>query len=153
MAVAGIQAADPVGIRIPRIGVDANTIGLGLQADGSIEVPQDFDETGWWRDGPEPGEVGAAVLLGHVDSFDGPAVFFDLESLQVGDVIHIDRADGSTVSYAVDRIEQHAKDAFPTDAVYGKTEDMQLRLVTCGGDFDQDERSYQDNLIVFASSA
>ena len=149
----GHQAPDPSGLRIPAIEVEASTIPLGLRADGSIEVPQDYDETGWWRDGPEPGEIGPAVILGHVDSQTGPAVFHRLDSLSVGDPIHIDRIDGSTVTYLVERVEQHAKSAFPTDAVYGSTDEPVLRLVTCGGEFDRSARSYRDNIVVFARAA
>ncbi len=146
------RAADPVGIRIPMIDVAAETVPLGLRPDGSIEVPEDFDQTGWWVDGPEPGEPGPAVVLGHVDSVAGPAVFSRLADLSVGDAIHVDREDGTTVSYRVDRIEQHPKHDFPTDAVYGRgSDDSVLRLVTCGGQFDRDVRSYVDNIIVFAS--
>ena len=147
------QAPMPVGIRIPSIEVDAEMDALGLRDDGSIEVPTDFARTGWWADGPEPGERGPAVVLGHVDSRSGPAVFFSLTELQPGDEVIIDRVDGSSVAYRVDRIEQHAKDEFPTEAVYGATDDPQLRLVTCGGDFDQSERSYRDNVVVFATRA
>jgi sortase (surface protein transpeptidase) len=148
---ARIQAPPPTRVRIPAIGVEADSVPLGLRDDGSIEVPSDFDTTGWWADGPEPGEVGPAVLLGHVDSRAGPAVFFELKSLQPGDQIHIDRTDGTTVTYRVERLEQHPKDAFPTDAVYGPTDQPELRLVTCGGDFDREVRSYRDNVIVYAS--
>lgn len=145
-------AADPRRVRIPVIGVDATTIPLGLRPDGTIEVPTDFDQTGWWADGPEPGEPGPAVVLGHVDSIDGPAVFSRLADLNVGDVVHVDREDGTTISYRVDRTEQHPKDDFPTDAVYGRHGDESvLRLVTCGGWFDRNARSYVDNIIVFAS--
>ena len=91
------------------------------------------------------------MILGHVDSRRGPAVFFDLDELAPGDAIHVDRRDGTTVSYTVERTEQHAKDAFPTQAVYGPTDHPVLRLVTCGGDFDRDQRSYDDNIIVFAT--
>jgi sortase (surface protein transpeptidase) len=162
MAVAGQSASaagmtvtgdepTPVGIRIPAIGVDASMIPLGLRPDRTIEVPQDFAQTGWWVDGPEPGEPGPAVVLGHVDSRSGPAVFFDLRYLQPGDEVVIDRMDGTTVTYRVDRLEQHPKDEFPTEAVYGPTADAQLRLVTCGGDFDRGIRHYVDNIVVFAS--
>lgn len=144
------QAAEPERIRIPAIGVDASMTPLGLRDDGSIEVPTDFAETGWWVDGPEPGETGPAVVLGHVDSTAGPAVFFDLDELAPGDAIHVDRMDGTTVTYVVDRTEQHAKGAFPTEQVYGSTAEPVLRLVTCGGRFDRDRRSYDDNVIVFA---
>lgn len=147
------QAADPSRVRIPAIGVDAPIIPLGLRDDGRIEVPVDFDATGWWADGPEPGETGPAVILGHVDSREGPAVFFDLPRLDPGDRILIDRLDGSTVTYLVERIEEHPKDAFPTEAVYGPTSEPVLRLITCGGVFDNTRRSYEDNIIVFARLA
>lgn len=146
-----VDEPTPVGIRIPSIGVDASMIPLGLRPDRSIEVPQDFAQAGWWADGPEPGEPGPAVILGHVDSRSGPAVFFDLRNLESGDKVVIDRADGTSVTYRVDRLEQHPKDEFPTDAVYGPTSDAQLRLVTCGGDFDRSVRHYVDNIVVFGS--
>lgn len=151
---ARMQAPNPAVIRIPRLGVEARIIPLGLQDDGSIEIPEDPDEAGWWLGGPEPGETGPAVILGHVDSQEeGPAVFFDLRYMKTGDEIHIDRVDGSTVSYVVDFLESHDKDEFPTDAVYGPTEQPTLRLVTCGGDFDFGVRTYEENVIVFASLA
>ena len=152
-ADAGYQAPNPVTIRIPRIEVEAPVVPLGLREDGKIEVPSGPDETGWWLGGPEPGEPGPAVILGHVDSTEGPAVFFDVRYLKVGDEIHIDREDGSTLTYVVDTSERHPKDDFPTDEVYGPTEQPTLRLVTCGGEYDFDVRSYRDNVIVFASLA
>ncbi len=151
---ARMQAPNPAVIRIPRLGVEASIIPLGLQDDGSIEIPENPDEAGWWLGGPEPGEIGPAVILGHVDSQEeGPAVFFDLRYMKAGDEIHVDRVDGSTVSYVVDFLESHDKDEFPTDAVYGPTEQPTLRLVTCGGDFDFGVRTYEENVIVFASLA
>ena len=151
---ARMQAPNPAVIRIPRLEVEASIIPLGLQEDGSIEVPEDPDQAGWWLGGPEPGETGPAVILGHVDSQEeGPAVFFYLQYLDPGDEIHIDRVDGSTITYLVESTERHNKDEFPTDAVYGPTEAPTLRLVTCGGDFDFGVRTYEDNVIVFASLA
>ena len=151
---ARMQAPNPAVIRIPRLEVEASIIPLGLQEDGTIEVPEDPDQTGWWLGGPEPGETGPAVILGHVDSQEeGPAVFYHLQYLDPGDEIHIDRVDGSTITYVVEATERHDKDTFPTDSVYGPTEEPTLRLVTCGGVFDYDVRSYQDNVIVFASLA
>lgn len=147
------QAPKPIGIRIPAIKVDASMVALGLRPDGSIEVPTDYSQTGWWADGPEPGEQGPAVVLGHVDSRSGPAVFFSLTDVRPGDEVIIDRIDGSSVAYRVDRIEQHAKDKFPTEAVYGDTVEPELRLVTCGGEFDRSVRSYRDNVVVFATLA
>ena len=151
---ARMQAPNPAVIRIPRLDVEASIIPLGLNDDGSIEVPEDPDQAGWWLGGPEPGETGPAVILGHVDSQEeGPAVFFYLQYLDPGDEIHIDRVDGSTITYVVESTERHDKDEFPTDAVYGPTEQPTLRLVTCGGDFDFGVRTYQENVIVFASLA
>ncbi len=145
------QAPNPSVIRIPRLGVQAPIIALRLRDDNKIEVPPRADLAGWWLGGPEPGETGPAVILGHVDSEEGPGVFFHLRYLSNGDEIHVDRVDGSTVSYVVERLEKHGKDAFPTDAVYGPTEEPTLRLVTCGGDYDFDVRTYPDNVVVFAS--
>lgn len=116
-------------------------------------MPADFDQTGWYVDGPEPGEVGAAVIAGHVDSRSGPAVFHRLRDLQPGDVVAVDRADGTTVEFRVERLEQHPKDAFPTQAVYGASAGPTLRLITCGGSFDSGSGHYRDNVIVYATAA
>ena len=140
---ARMQAPNPATIRIPRLDVEASIIPLGLEEDGSIEVPENPDQAGWWLGGPEPGELGPAVILGHVDSQEeGPAVFFHLRYMEAGDEIHIDRVDGSTITYVVDSTERHDKDEFPTEST-----------VTCGGDFDFDVRTYEENVIVFASLA
>ena len=96
--------------------------------------------------------MGPAVVLGHVDSAEwGPGVFFDLGALRPGDEITVTREDGSAAVFAVDRVERHRKDDFPTIEVYGNTDDAQLRLITCGGAFDPDARSYEDNVVAFAS--
>lgn len=109
--------------------------------------------TGWWRECPEPGEVGPAVIAGHVDVSEGHAVFFRLEDIEPGQEIFVDRADGSTARFVARRTEVHPKDEFPTRAVYDPTKAAQLRLITCGGDFDSGESSYVDNVIVYATSA
>ena len=144
------QVADPVRLRIPAIGVDAPVEPLEVDEHGVLPPPTTNHGTGWWRDGPEPGEVGPAVIAGHVDSFQGPAVFFRLSELSPGDGIFIDRRDGTTTAFAVRRTEQHDKNAFPTRTVYGATPDPQLRLITCGGEFDDTDRRYLDNVIVYA---
>jgi sortase (surface protein transpeptidase) len=145
------QAADPVRIRIPAIGVEAAVVALEVDAQGVLPPPATNGETGWWRAGPEPGEPGPAVVVGHVDSRQGPAVFFRLRQLVPGDEIAVDRADGSTAVFTVGRNERYGKHAFPTDAVYGDTPDAQLRLITCGGGFDRRAGSYLDNQVVFAN--
>ena len=141
---------DPVRIRIPAIGVDASVQSLTVDQNGVLPPPDTYDVTGWWREGPEPGERGPAVIAGHVDSKRGPAVFFRLTDLGRGDRIFVDRADGTTAVFATQRIERHDKNAFPTDAVYRDTPDSQLRLITCGGKFDRKAHRYIDNIIVFA---
>lgn len=139
----------PTSVRIPAIGVDEREVQrLGVAPDGTAEVPQDYARVGWFD--PSVARPGPTVLLGHVDSRSGPAVFFRLRDLRPGDVIELDRSDGSPARYAVERVEQVAKDAFPTFAVFGATPDDVLRLVTCAGDFDRGARSYTDNLVVHA---
>ena len=137
-------------IRIPAIGVEADVIELGLNPDRSLEVPGDFEETGWYTGRSVPGEPGPAIIAGHVDSYTGPAVFNRLQKLDDGDLVLIDRSDGMTVRYIVTSNGEVAKSNFPTDLVYGTTPEPTLRLVTCGGAFDRDERSYTGNRIVFA---
>ncbi|WP_346623662.1 class F sortase [Blastococcus montanus] len=147
-------AAAPVAVTIPAIDVSSDLMRLGLNDDGTVEVPplEPDDRAGWYELGPAPGDIGPATILGHVDSAEhGPGIFFDLGALQLGDEIEVARADGSVAVFAVDRVERHPKDEFPTIAVYGNTDDAQLRLITCGGDFDSAVRSYEDNVIAFAT--
>jgi hypothetical protein len=141
----------PVRVRLPSVGIASGLERLGLDDDGSIQTPQDWQRAGWYRGGPRPGEIGAAVILGHVDSKTGPAVFYRLRRLRPGDEILVGRADGSVAVFTVDRLEQHRKTRFPTDDVYFPTPEPTLRLVTCGGAFDQQTGSYTDNLVVFAT--
>jgi hypothetical protein len=122
------QIADPARVRIPAIGVDAAVLPLAVDGRGVLPPPPTNVDTGWWRAGPEPGEAGPAVIVGHVDGREGPAVFFRLRQLVLGDEIAVDRVDGSTAIFAVEWVERHAKDAFPTEAVYGRTPDARLRL-------------------------
>lgn len=145
----GTQVADPVRVLIPSIGVDAPTVSLAVSED-VLAGPEQFSDAGWWADGPEPGEAGAAVIAGHVDSYQGPAVFFDLHELTEGDVVTVERGDGSRVDFAVTGSERYAKDGIPVDRVFGETLGPTLRLITCGGEFDRSAKSYVDNLVVYA---
>lgn len=142
----------PARIRIPTIGVDAPVVDLGTNPDGTLQVP-DWQDAGWWHRGPEPGQRGPAVIVGHVDSTSGPAVFHRLRDLVPGDVIEVDLDGGGTARFAVQRTERFAKDDFPTRDVYGLTSGPELRLVTCDGEFDASTGHYVDNLVVFATSA
>jgi sortase (surface protein transpeptidase) len=140
----------PVRIEIPAIGVSAGVIRLGLNRDGSMQVPADFGLTGWFTGSPTPGETGPAVIAGHIDSRSGPAVFYRLRALRPGDRIAVARTDGTTVHFAVDNVAQYPKRAFPTEAVFGPAPEPLLRLITCGGTFDYFRRSYRDNVVVTA---
>jgi LPXTG-site transpeptidase (sortase) family protein len=142
----------PVAVAIARIQVQAELIELDLDDDGRLEVPADPDVAGWYLRGPRPGEAGPAVIAGHVDSRRGPAVFHRLPELAPGDEVVVHLADGEEVRFEVQRLERWPKDAFPTDAVYREAEGAELRLITCGGVFDQRTRRYEDNVIVFASA-
>lgn len=143
----------PTRVLIRSIGVDADVIDLGLNPDGTLEVPKDFAQTGWYTGRSVPGNVGPSVVVGHVDSFTGPAVFYELEDLKEGDLIEIFRSDGRVAAFRVTRSELIDKDEFPTEDVYGSTDDPTLRLITCGGGFDRSARSYLGNLIVYAEHA
>ncbi|WP_329580851.1 class F sortase [Kitasatospora sp. NBC_01250] len=144
-------AAPPTRLVIPSIGVDAAVSPGGLNSDGTVEVPplDQPSQVDWYDQGPAPGAVGPAVLLGHLDTKAGPAVFAKLPKLMPGDRIEIHRADGSTVTFQVRKREQPHKDQFPTDEVYGNTDTPQLRVITCGGSL-QSNGHYSDNIIVFA---
>jgi hypothetical protein len=141
----------PVRVEIPSIGVASTLDRLGRAPDGTIQEPTRWEVAGWYAPGTRPGDPGSAVILGHVDSKGGPAVFFRLRELGRGDTVTIDRADGSSVRFVVQRTEQYPKDRFPTDEVYYPTLTPALRLVTCGGDFDAAAGRYRSNVIVFAT--
>ena len=142
----------PVRIQIPAIGVSALVMKLGKNPDGTVQVPPlaDHNVTGWYRYGPAPGQPGPAVILGHVDSATGISVFYHLKDLRRGDRIYITLADGKVAAFAVDGVQKAAKDAFPTAAVYAKDGYPGLRLITCGGPFDQATGHYLDNIVIYA---
>ena len=144
---------DPERIRIPSIGVDAPVVDLGLNLDRTLQVPGNYAETGWWSGGAQPGAPGPAVVVGHVDSTTGPAVFHRLGDLRPGDAVEVADPAGQVRRFRVVRLEEHPKDEFPTDAVYGPTGGPELRLVTCSGNFDRRSGHYEDNLIAYATLA
>ena len=143
----------PVRLDIPAIGVHTAVTPVGVNADGTMQVPPltAGAPAGWYRNLPTPGEAGAAVLIGHVDTVqDGPAVFYRLGSLAPGDHLVVQRADRSVATFAVTRVALYAKSAFPAATVYGQPSHPALRLVTCGGPFDAVHRTYRDNIVVYA---
>jgi hypothetical protein len=143
----------PVRLEIARIRVSTGLLRLGKDG-GAVEVPtgpHQWDTAGWYAAGTRPGDPGSAVILGHVDSKRGPAVFYRLRELRRGDLVEVVRADGSRVRFTVQRTEQYPKARFPTAEVYYPTLTPALRLVTCGGAFDRVLGHYVDNVIVFAT--
>jgi hypothetical protein len=144
--------AAPVRLRIPVIGVRTSLERLGRADDGTVEVPRRWERAGWYTGGFRPGQPGPAVVLGHVDSKSGPAVFYDLRRLRPGALVHVDRADGTTATFRVTRVEQYRKTRFPSDLVYFPTLEPSLRLVTCGGTFDASTGHYRDNVIALATA-
>ncbi len=140
----------PQRVRISSIDVDAPMTALGLNADGTLEVPP-YELAGWYKGRPKPGDTGGAVIAAHVDSLTGPAVFYRLTSLAPGDVVSVDYDDGTSVDFAVGSVQSFPKSEFPTEAVYGPTGGPELRLITCGGSFDRQSRSYLDNVVVWAT--
>jgi Sortase domain len=144
----------PVRLEIARIGVSTGLQRLGRDQRGAVEVPSGphrWDTAGWYAAGTRPGDPGSAVILGHVDSRSGPAVFYRLRELRRGDLVEVARADGSTVRFTVQRVQEYPKARFPTADVYYPTLTPMLRLVTCGGAFDRNVHHYLDNVIVFAT--
>jgi hypothetical protein len=151
-----LDRSEPIRIAIPKIDVGATIMPLGVSADGMVQVPPlaKAQLAGWYQLGPTPGEVGNAVIVGHVDSKEiGPAVFFRLGALLPGDTIEVIRKDGKIANFVVEGVKSYPKTAFPTDLVYGPTDVPGLRLITCGGDFDERIGSYPDNIIAFARLA
>jgi hypothetical protein len=146
--VAQPSPVEPVRLSLPTAGIDTALTGVTLDLSGSLGAPP--AGAGWYRQGPAPGAPGPAVIAGHVDGADGPAVFFRLAEVAVGDPVLVTRADGTTVRFTVTRVARQPKDDFAAAAVYGPTPDAQLRLITCGGDFDRTSGSYRDNVVVYA---
>lgn len=144
----------PTAIDIPAIDVHSQLMTLGQKSDGTIQVPplSRNSRAGWYDRSPTPGQLGPAVILGHIDSKAyGPAVFFKLGALKPGDTVAVQRSDHSTATFRVDKVAEYAKTTFPTRAVYGNIDHAGLRLITCSGTFDPSARSYDENIVVYAS--
>ncbi|MEV7278417.1 class F sortase [Streptomyces sp. NPDC093111] len=151
LATAPMPRSEPVRVRVPAAGVDAGPLlSLGLNPDGTVQVPSvaQADRIGWYDKGVTPGETGPAVLIGHFDTAEGPAVLQDVARIRVGDRITVTRADGTDAVFRVRELEQVDKRAFPTRKVYGDTRRPELRLITCGGELVDGHRP--DNIVVYA---
>ena len=153
-ATARIARSTPVGLDVPSIGVHTTgLVGLGLTRAGTMEVPKDAVTAGWFALSLIPGDPGPAVIAAHINYAKVAGVFSRLHETAVGDTATVTRSDGSTVRFTVYRVAHFPKNAFPTKDVYGNTDGPELRLVTCGGDFDRAAHSYRDNIVVFGRRA
>lgn len=145
------QRSAPVRLRVDAIGVDAPVVAVGKEANGEMEIPSDVAEIGWYAPGPAPGQVGSAVLAGHVDSrSQGRGAFFSLRDLEPGDRLTVTDDRGRATEFEVHARRQYAKGDLPTDAIFATTGLPRLALITCGGDFDRSRSSYRDNVVVYA---
>ena len=147
--VAPLARSVPVRLQIAAIGVDSTLMDLGWGADGSMEIPPGGFPAGWYTGAPTPGELGPAIIAGHVD-MNGPGVFYDLHNLKPDDEVTVTRKDGSTPVFRVSRVELFPKDKFPTKMVYDNIDHAGLRLITCAGTFNRQTGHYEDNIVVFA---
>jgi sortase (surface protein transpeptidase) len=150
-----LSFSQPTHISIPDIEVTSSLLILGKNPDGTIEVPSGdkFNKAAWYKHSPAPGQIGAAIIEGHLDYENrGPAVFFRLADLTVGDEIKVRRADNKEVVFNVTKVATYAKDDFPTSEVYAVHDKVALRLITCGGEFNGRNGEYEDNTIVFAEA-
>ena len=149
-----LQRSVPVSVDIPAIGVNSELLHLGVSADGMIQVPSLYTAAGeaaWYKYSATPGQIGASVIEGHLDSYQGPAVFFRLGALRPGDSVDVTLADGITAVFRVTGVRRYPKSNFPAKTIYGATDYAALRLITCGGAFDYATGHYLSSTVVFAS--
>ncbi len=143
------EPVDPQRLVIDTLDITADVEPVGLADDGTLATPTDVANVGWYSGSSRPGDKGPAVIVGHVDSVDGPAVFARLAELEVGDVVTVENGGETALSFAVSTVTRHPKATFPSGAVYGASPDAELRLITCGGRYDRDS-GYAENVVVFA---
>lgn len=140
----------PASVAIPSLALTEPLIDLGIQPDGSMEVPVDYDDVGWFTSGGRPGGIGPTVIAGHVDSPTGPAVFSELDEMVDGELVEVTDTAGTVFRYEVYRVGDYPKAEFPTEEVFGAIPTDEVRLITCTGLFDSSIGHYEDNRVVFA---
>lgn len=150
-----VERSIPTWVDLPSIEAHSSLVQLGLNADRTIQVPPTDQplQAGWYQYSPAPGQVGPAVILGHIDGNHQKGIFWRLHEMKTGDTVQVGREDGGTLNFTVTKVDQVAKSSFPTEAVYGDTPEPQLRLITCGGAYDAANHNYLDNIIVYAKLA
>jgi len=149
-----LKVGSRIDVRIPALGVSSKVMRLGLASDGTMQVPPLFgqpSEAGWYEYSPTPGQPGPSVIVGHVDTYRGPSVFYRLGAGRPGEEVDVGLADGTTAVFRVTGVREYSKSSFPSRTVYGPTSNAALRLITCGGDFDPATRHYLGSTVVFAS--
>jgi LPXTG-site transpeptidase (sortase) family protein len=146
-----VARSTPVTVSVPAIGLTLPVTMLGLNLDGTVQVPTDIQEAGWYDLGPSPGQIGSAVVLGHVDSYKGPAAFSQLRNVVTGDQVTVMLTDGVSALFQVTSVAIYPKMDFPAQQVYGSHGNAALQLITCGGDFDTQTGSYESNVVVYSS--
>jgi len=147
------HASAPVSLTIPSIGVRSRLIRLGITKSGALQVPATTTVAGWYTGSPRPGAIGSSVIVGHVDSFTGPGIFYRLHLLHPRNLIYVRQKDGRLAVFRVSSVHQYTKRGFPTVKVYGPAPTPQLRLITCGGTFDVQTGHYLSNIVVYATIA
>lgn len=143
--------SEPTELDIPDVGIRTSVTTVGRNADNTIQVPDSYEAAGWYRYSPTPGEIGPTIIVGHVDSYRGPAVFWRLSQLQPTQLVKVKRADGQTVTYQVTDVKQFDQNNFPTNEVYGNISYAGLRLITCGGVYNRATNHYSHNTVVYAA--
>ncbi len=146
-----LAKSTPTHITIASQQIDVDLVPVGLAPDGSIELPPVLDwVAGWYNYSPTPGELGPAVIVGHVDNYEGPSVFWQLRNVQAGDTVDVAREDGSVAHFKITQLAEYDQNNFPTETVYGNTANAELRLITCSGTFDTVTQHYTQNTVVYA---
>lgn len=146
-----LSRAEPTSLNIPKINLNQSLLTVGRLADGTLETPNVLSgKPAWYKFSPTPGELGPSIIVGHVDSYKGPSIFWNLWKLVPGDNVEVVRSDGSMANFTVYRLQQFNRDNFPTEEIYGDTKESELRLITCGGIYDHKAGVYSANTVVFA---
>lgn len=141
----------PNRIEIPRLSISANVIALGVTPVYDLEVPRDAATVGWFTDSPRPGEKGIALINGHYDTSTGkPAIFYELKNLSIGDEIIVFTAKSDRLVFKIEKVSSEPEKTYSFDDIYGKSDESELRLITCSGIWNKNEKTYSDRLIVFA---
>lgn len=143
--------AEPVSLLIHPIGLRAPLIRTGLEPDGSLHVPGNPQQSGWYTGGPKPGEIGPSVITGHYDSVAGPGIFYNLNKVKIGEEVRVVQNDGVELVFKIEKKGLYPQDDFPTQLVYGPISNAGLRIITCAGTYNRVTRHYSHDLVVYAS--